>query len=62
MVVTICLDRMHRAVVAIDERELFTENVMMGVYTGRLFRASWPGSEDFGIPKHPDQPACLYPA
>jgi hypothetical protein len=49
-------------VVAIDERELFTENVMIGVYTGRLFRASWPGSEDFGIPSHLDQPACLYPA
>jgi hypothetical protein len=43
-------------VVAIEERELFTENVMMGVYTGRLFRASWPGFEDFGILSHLDQP------
>ncbi len=48
--------------VTIDERELFTENVMIGVYTGRLFRASWPGSEDIGIPSYLDQPACLYPA
>ncbi len=29
---------------------------MMGVYTGRLFRAAWPGFEDFGIPSHLDQP------
>jgi hypothetical protein len=35
---------------------------MMGVYTGRLFRASRPGFEDFGIPSHLHQPARLYPA
>jgi hypothetical protein len=29
----------------------FTENVIMGVYTGRLFNASTPIFEDFGILK-----------
>jgi hypothetical protein len=41
------------------ERELFTENVMMGVYTG-LFPCF--GFKDFAIPSHLDLLAHLYPA
>jgi hypothetical protein len=44
-----------------EEERLFTDNVMMGVYTGRLFHASRLSFEDFGISSLLKQPACLYP-
>jgi len=44
-----------------EEERLFAENVMIGVYTGRLFHASRPGFEGFDIPIHFEAASMFVP-